>query len=62
MPPAPSPGSHHQQHRTSQGPGSQISRIRFRRAVTLMLMTLVMPGSAQIAVGSRRTGGAVIPP
>ena len=31
-------------------------RVRFRRAVTLMLMTLVLPGSAQLVSGSRRTG------
>lgn len=31
-------------------------RVRFRRAVTLMLMTLVVPGSAQLVAGNRRTG------
>jgi LCP family protein required for cell wall assembly len=31
-------------------------RVRFRRAVTLMLMTLVLPGSAQLVVGKRRIG------
>lgn len=31
-------------------------RVRFRRAVTLMLMTLVVPGSAQLVAGSRRVG------
>jgi polyisoprenyl-teichoic acid--peptidoglycan teichoic acid transferase len=31
-------------------------RVRFRRAIALLLMTLVLPGSAQIAAGSRRTG------
>ncbi|MDZ5662808.1 LCP family protein [Nocardioides sp. S-58] len=31
-------------------------RVRFRRAVTLMLMTLVLPGSAQLVAGSRRVG------
>lgn len=30
--------------------------IRFRRAVTLMLMTLLVPGSAQLVAGSRRVG------
>src|ERR1700712_770775 len=34
----------------------QLSRIRFRRAVALMLMTLVLPGSAQLVAGSRKTG------
>ncbi|MCF6378695.1 LCP family protein [Nocardioides KLBMP 9356] len=35
-------------------------RVRFRRAVTLMLMTLVLPGSAQLVSGSRRTGRIAI--
>jgi LCP family protein required for cell wall assembly len=30
--------------------------VRFKRALTLVLMTLVLPGSAQIAAGSKRTG------
>lgn len=52
MPPAPSPGS----------PTSRVSvaeraaRVRFRRAVALMLMTLVLPGSAQLVAGNRRVG------
>jgi LCP family protein required for cell wall assembly len=32
------------------------ARIRFRRAVSLMAMTLVLPGSAQLACGNRRVG------
>ncbi|MGZ6787634.1 MAG: LCP family glycopolymer transferase [Nocardioidaceae bacterium] len=32
------------------------SRVRFRRAITLMLMTLVVPGSAQLAAGNKRVG------
>jgi LCP family protein required for cell wall assembly len=31
-------------------------RVRFRRAVTLMLMTFVLPGSAQLVSGNRRVG------
>ena len=31
-------------------------RVRFRRAVTLMVMTLVIPGSAQLVAGNRRVG------
>ena len=31
-------------------------RVRFRRAVTLMLMTLVAPGSAQLVAGNRQVG------
>jgi hypothetical protein len=55
MLPAPSSGSH-EGTGTGRPRGAQLSRIRFRRAVTLMLMTLVLPGSAQIAVGNKRTG------
>ncbi|WP_248582894.1 LCP family protein [Nocardioides sp. InS609-2] len=32
------------------------ARVRFRRAVSLMLMTLVLPGSAQLVAGNRRVG------
>jgi polyisoprenyl-teichoic acid--peptidoglycan teichoic acid transferase len=31
-------------------------RVRFRRAMTLMVMTLVIPGSAQLVAGNRRLG------
>lgn len=45
-------------------PGSQLrsreheraARIRFRRALTLMAMTLVLPGSAQLVAGNRKVG------
>ncbi|MER7244012.1 LCP family protein [Kribbella sp. NPDC000426] len=30
--------------------------VRFKRALTLLLMTLILPGSAQIVAGSRRAG------
>jgi LCP family protein required for cell wall assembly len=33
-----------------------LARIRFRRAVALMLMTLVLPGSAQLVAGRRQVG------
>ncbi|WP_370615911.1 LCP family protein [Mumia sp. Pv 4-285] len=32
------------------------ARVRFRRALSLMLMTLVAPGSAQLVAGNRRVG------
>jgi polyisoprenyl-teichoic acid--peptidoglycan teichoic acid transferase len=32
------------------------SRVRFRRALMLMVMTLVVPGSAQLVAGNRRVG------
>ncbi len=53
--PAPSPGSPVQAARTSVA--ERAARIRFRRALSLMAMTLVAPGSAQlVAGGSRRVG------
>lgn len=39
---------------------AQLTRIRFRRAVTLMLMTLVIPGSAQLVAGRKETGRLAI--
>jgi LCP family protein required for cell wall assembly len=36
--------------------GVELSRVRFRRAVTLVLMTLVLPGSAQLVAGRRKVG------
>ena len=32
------------------------ARVRFRRAVSLMVMTLVVPGSAQLVAGNRKVG------
>ncbi|GAA4732535.1 hypothetical protein GCM10023350_14920 [Nocardioides endophyticus] len=52
MPPAPSPES--QASRFT--PGERAARVRFRRAVALMLMTLVLPGSAQLVAGNRKVG------
>ncbi|GAB2444729.1 hypothetical protein GCM10027062_26180 [Nocardioides hungaricus] len=55
MPPVSSPGS-----LDSQVPrftaGDRAARVRFRRAMALMLMTLLLPGSAQIVAGNRRVG------
>ncbi|QIG44058.1 LCP family protein [Nocardioides anomalus] len=36
------------------------ARVRFRRAVALMAMTLVLPGSAQLAAGNRKVGRAAL--
>jgi len=36
------------------------ARIRFRRALSLMAMTLVAPGSAQLTAGNRRVGRAAL--
>lgn len=41
---------------SSPGSDDRLARIRFRRAVTLMLMTLVVPGSAQLVAGRRQVG------
>src|SRR3954449_13249395 len=35
---------------------AQLGRIPFRRAVALMVMTLVLPGSAQLVAGRREVG------
>ncbi|MEP7089435.1 MAG: LCP family protein [Nocardioidaceae bacterium] len=59
MPPATSPGTGVSSGSRSAPQGSRdaaASRVRFRRAVTLLLMTLVLPGSAQLAVGRRDVG------
>lgn len=52
MPPVPPPGSHQTRFTTLD----RAQRVRFRRAVTLMLMTFVLPGSAQLVAGNRRVG------
>jgi len=36
------------------------ARVRYRRAVTLLLMTLVLPGSAQLVAGNRNIGRNVL--
>ncbi|WP_416956465.1 LCP family protein [Nocardioides sp. T5] len=52
MPSVPPSGSHQQRFTTMD----RAQRVRFRRAVTLMLMTLFLPGSAQLVSGNRRVG------
>lgn len=37
-------------------PAAGSARVQFRRALTLTLMTLVMPGSAQLVMGNKRIG------
>ena len=62
MPPVSSPGLGASSARTAPHRGShtshaaQLARIRFRRALTLLLMTLVVPGSAQLVAGRRSVG------
>ena len=45
---------------TLTDPQERAARVRFRRAVSLMAMTLVLPGSAQLACGNRRVGRAAL--
>ena len=52
MPPASSSGSHVARFSADD----RAQRVRFRRAVMLMVMTLVVPGSAQLSTGNRRVG------
>ena len=52
-PPAPSPGSLEGRIRSA---ADRAARVRFRRAIALMVMTLVVPGSAQLVAGNRQVG------
>src|SRR5215218_5597226 len=53
--PAPSPGLLDPvMHRASAA--DRAARVRYRRALMLMVMTLVVPGSAQLVAGDRRVG------
>src|SRR5436190_21746722 len=42
------------------GAEERAARVRFRRAVSLMAMTLVLPGSAQLACGNKRVGRSAL--
>lgn len=42
--------------RTVRPASDRATRIRFRRAITLMVMTLLVPGSAQLVAGNKRVG------
>ena len=58
MPPVSTPGPG---ARTGvRRPVDAVARVRFRRAITLMLMTLVLPGSAQLVAGRREVGRIAI--
>lgn len=41
---------------TRESAADRAARVRFRRALALMAMTLLVPGSAQLAAGNRRVG------
>ena len=49
--PAPTPGT-----APRRDASERAARVRFRRAIALMLMTLVLPGSAQLVAGNRDVG------
>jgi polyisoprenyl-teichoic acid--peptidoglycan teichoic acid transferase len=55
-PPAASPGLLTGTDPAARTPGDRAARVRFRRAVALMVMTLVLPGSAQLVAGNRQVG------
>ena len=58
MPPASSPGSDLALSRATTR--ERAARVRYRRALMLMTMTLVVPGSAQLAAGNRQVGQVAI--
>ncbi len=58
MPPVTSPGS--QDRNGASRTDDRAAKVRFRRALTLMLMTLVVPGSAQLVAGRRDVGRIAI--
>lgn len=61
MPPVSSPGLLDGTSRVPRTPlEERAARVRFRRAISLMVMTLVLPGSAQLVAGNRRVGGVAL--
>ncbi|MBC9735549.1 LCP family protein [Nocardioides marmotae] len=57
MPPVSSPGLLDGSGRGPRTPAEErAARVRFRRAIALMVMTLLVPGSAQLVAGNRRIG------
>ena len=46
--------------RATGGAAAANPRLQARRAISLVLLTVVLPGSAQLAVGSRRVGRAAL--
>ncbi|MDN5896991.1 MAG: LytR family transcriptional regulator, partial [Nocardioides sp.] len=56
MPPASSPGLHDRHSGSSRRATDRAAKVRFRRAITLMVMTLFLPGSAQLVAGRRDVG------
>jgi polyisoprenyl-teichoic acid--peptidoglycan teichoic acid transferase len=56
MPPVSSPGLGSSGSVPLRTGSSSAATVRFRRAVTLLLMTLVLPGSAQLVAGRKQVG------
>ena len=53
----PTPGPFSPQDRAAaRNVGDRATRVRFRRAMSLMVMTLLIPGSAQLLAGNKRVG------
>jgi LCP family protein required for cell wall assembly len=46
--------------RTADDRDAEAARVRFRRALTLLAMTLVLPGSAQLVLGRKAVGRAAL--
>jgi len=59
-PPVSSPGSDHLAGPPRASAADRAARVRFRRALSLMAMTLVIPGSAQLTAGNRKVGRAAV--
>lgn len=45
---------------SSSGLDDRLARVRFRRALTLLVMTLLIPGSAQLVAGRRQVGRVAV--
>ena len=56
MPPVTSPGLQTPRPHAPRYGSRAAAGVRFRRAVTLLLMTLLLPGSAQLVAGNRKVG------
>ncbi|MCW2798278.1 LCP family protein [Nocardioides sp.] len=56
MPPVTSPGLLDGRDGSRFTAADRAARVRFRRALALMVMTLVLPGSAQLVAGNQRIG------
>lgn len=59
MPPASSPGLR-EPNNGGQRTTDRAAKVRFRRAITLMVMTLFVPGSAQLVAGNKKVGRIAI--